>query len=174
MNQPFKTISSFTQINITNLKTLVICDIDETVVTFSNGIDFCRKLADEMNDEFEQIFRMYKNIKNPVQTDPTGFNELLNKIKVNQGQLIFLTARNESATKKTKSDLDGSGLDYEAQPVHYTNNLISKGEYIKSNIKLDDYEKVIFIDDYTSYIQTVIDLNPQIECYLFKKNCFIN
>ncbi len=166
-----QTINSFTQIKINYTKTLVICDIDETVITFDSGKDFCAKLAEEMGDSFEQIFQMYKCINKPTQTDPTGFNELVNKLKLTQNNLIFLTARNESATKKTKSDLNGAGLDYDAQPVYYTNNLISKGEYIKSNIKLDDYQRVIFIDDYPSYIQSVIELNPQIECYLFKKNC---
>lgn len=165
----YQTINSFTQIDIPNVKTLVICDIDETAITFDAGIDFCRGLADELNEPFDQIFQMYKSINKPTQTDPEGLAELVDKIKLSQGQLMFLTARNELSHKKTKSDLDSSGLNYEAQPVHYTNNLISKGEYIKTNIKLDDYEKIIFIDDYPSYIQTVLKSNPQIECYLFKK-----
>jgi len=92
---------------------------------------------------------------------------LTKSINLFQEQIKFLTARNELSYTKTKSDFTSCGLDYNAQLVHYTNNLISKGEYIKLNIKLDEYEKIIFIDDYPSYIQSVIDLNPQIECYLF-------
>jgi acid phosphatase class B len=171
-----QSINSFDQIKIIGEKPLIICDIDETVITFSTGIDLCHKLTQEIvclendfnfNKEFTYIYKLYKLINPPVQTDPIGFSKLINKIDQIQGQLVFLTARNKSSIEKTRSDFEKSGLDYNYKPVYYTNNSISKGEYIKSNIKLDEYDQIIFIDDNFININTVINFIPQAYCYLF-------
>jgi hypothetical protein len=166
----YKVISSFDCININGSRPLVICDIDETVITFANGIKTCQTLAQELGEkDFNYIYNLYKTIKPPIQTDPEGFDRLKNRLNQSgiSENLMFLTARNELSIQKTAEHFTQVGLDYNAQPVHYTNNQITKGEYICRNINLDDYDQIIFIDDYPSYIQSVLEHLPQIECYLF-------
>ena len=46
---------------------------------------------------------------------------------------------------------------------------MTKGEYIKANINLSQFDNVIFIDDYQSSIASVQALFPEIKCYLFKR-----
>jgi hypothetical protein len=92
---------------------------------------------------------------------------MVKKIKECNGKLLFLTARNKSNHNKTKQNLTQIGITYNDNDIHYTNNTISKGEYIKNNINVNDWDEIIFIDDYSTYIKSVSDLFPQIICYNF-------
>ena len=105
----FKITSSFDSIEITGFSPLVICDIDETLITFANGIEFCNELAKQTlsnTDDFDYIYKLYKSIKPPVQTDPDGFGRLVSRLEQTNGKLMFLTARSESASEKTKNILN--------------------------------------------------------------------
>lgn len=174
-----KQINSFEQIFIDGKsKPLVICDIDETILTFDNGIEFCNNLVNELDidfnsvdkiKEFDHAFSMYKSIRNPIHTDSKGFDQMYKTVLEQNGKIIFLTARNEKSEKKTRKDLESVGLKYNCFEVHYTNNAVTKGDYIKQNISLDGFDQIIFIDDYLSYIDSVKLACPQIQCYLFKK-----
>lgn len=168
----FTTIRSFDNVEITGSCPLVICDIDETLITFANGKKKCHEIAQDFNlesnlNDFSYIYNLYKLTYPPIQTDPSGFARLVSRLAQANGKLIFLTARSESTSEKTRIHFKQVGLNYDSQPVHYTNNEITKGEYIHKNINLDGYDQVIFIDDYPSYIKSVMNYNPQIQCYLF-------
>lgn len=183
----FTTINSFNQIELGNKKSLVICDIDETLLYWNKKLkDFYHMVIDDYNminndcnltdDEIEkealEFLKMYKFIFPPIMTDNEGFNNLLNNINsMSCSKIIFLTARtNDPATnnKYTRKHFEANGLEYNNFDIHYTNNLISKGEYIKAHIDLTNYDEIIFIDDYEDYIKSVKDIFPGIICYKFQ------
>lgn len=176
----YKTISKFSQVELSGQKTLVICDIDKTLLYWEPKDpadfypmlkeDFPELTQEEIHKEALEWVETYYRIKGkPIPTDLDGFVGMVNKIKhLTDSKLIFLTARNESTSKYTEKNFKDIGLNYTDYQVHYTNNTISKGEFIKSKIDLTGYDQVIFIDDYESYIQTVNDLVPHIVCYKFE------
>ena len=92
---------------------------------------------------------------------------MIHKLKTCNGKLLFLTARNNSFHVNTKKQLLDIGILCNDNDIHYTNNNINKGEYIKKYIDLDIWNEIIFIDDYLSFIKSVNDIFPQIICYNF-------
>ena len=95
-----KQISSFNDVQITK-NTLIICDIDDTILYYPDCEQTCIKLAKELyNDytitefvkEVKKLYSYYKFIHKPVNTDYDGFQNLTNKLKENDGKLLFLTA----------------------------------------------------------------------------------
>lgn len=112
---------------------------------------------------------MYQKIHNTIKcTDLEGFLNLLEKIKNTNSELIFLTTRNSSSDKWTRKNIKDIGIKCDNIQFHYTNDKISKGEYIKNNLKLDFYSDIIFIDDYECYIQTVKEFISHYRCYKFE------
>jgi hypothetical protein len=103
------------------------------------------------------------------QTDPEGFNNMLQTIEKLGGKLIFLTARGIESHQKTVNDLKRAGLEHpEHFDIHYTNNEMTKGEYLKKTNLTNGYQHISFIDDYPSFIASVHHFFPQIHCYLFR------
>jgi hypothetical protein len=143
--------------------------------------DFPNFPEDEINDLAQGMYDMSAMILKAQHTDYDGFVNMYDKVKKLNGKIIFLTARNLSGDKTTKKHLKDIGIndlfgsDNEIE-IHYTNNTISKGEYIKNNITTtigeNNFTQIIFIDDYESYIETVLRhyTNEEINCYLFKRN----
>lgn len=184
----YKTISSFNDVEITNSNTLVICDIDETLLTWNKkSSDFYHVVIDNLSSidcatkpTPEEIYKeallwlnMYCEMFAPVMTDDGGFHNLLYRIEKSNSEIMFLTARpkNYNSNNFTRKNFLDIGLDYDKYSIHYTNNnSISKGEYIKKNINTsnDKYNQIIFIDDYETYIKTVNDILPNIVCYKFE------
>jgi len=186
----FTTINSFNQIELKNKKSFVICDIDETLfywnkkstdfyhmvldaynVSNNNYTNLCNFNNVEIEKEAHEFLKIYKFIYPPIMTDPDGFNNLLNNINLLYGsKIIFLTARKndlKTNNKFTRKHFETNGLKYDNFEIHYTSNLISKGQYIRENIDLTDYDEIIFIDDYEDYIKSVKDIFPNITCYKF-------
>jgi hypothetical protein len=169
-----KTISSFSQIELTNdKKYLILCDIDETILHFPDCDRDCKELIKDFcpkdltyKEDLEYLQNMYRRVRNPTHTDPEGFVSMVSRINENNGKLMFLTARNATSEGLTKRQLEKIGIiDFE---IHFTNATISKGEYIKRHIDLSEWENIIFIDDYDAYIKSVLNIHPQIVCYKFK------
>ena len=114
-----KQISSFNNIQITKNKTLVICDIDNTVLYYPECINKCLEIMKDFNDcftkekfnkEFNYFCNIYKTINKPTHTDYDGYVNMVNKIKENNGKLLFLTARNNSCNDATKKQLLHVGI----------------------------------------------------------------
>lgn len=182
----YKTISSFNDVEIKDTNTLVICDIDETLLTWNKkSSDFYHVVIDDFSlcnakPTEEEIHKealiwlgMYCEMFAPIMTDANGFHNLLCRIEKSNSEIMFLTARpkNSNSNNFTRKNFIDIGLDYDKYSIHYTNNnSISKGEYIKKNINTssDKYKQIIFIDDYESYIKTVNDILPNIVCYKFE------
>jgi hypothetical protein len=177
----FSPINTFNDVKLLNQNTLVICDIDETLFYWKKRPqDFHQIIIEDFPDytqkqvEEEAIdwLNMYRRMTQPSMTDSDGFNNLRKKIEsLPNSKIIFLTARNNCQSddnKYTRKHFESNKLNYDDFAIHYTDNKISKGEYIKNNIKLDGYRDIIFIDDYVSYIKTVNDALPNIICYKFE------
>ena len=173
-----KTISSFKEVELTNdVKTLILCDIDGTILHFPDCDNFSKEFIKEIsplvptdptyNSELENIKDMYIRFRPPTHTDYDGFVSILDNIKQMEGKLVFLTARRGGCENWTKKQLKQIGINPEDFEIHYTGSVITKGEYIKRHIDLSGWEHVIFIDDYESFIKSVKDLHPQIVCYKF-------
>ena len=171
-----KSINSFHEVELTKEKTLVICDIDETLLYYPGIESKCNVMIKDLKNilterefkrELNEIKIMYRTIVPPKHTDLDGFINMKNKLTNLNGKLIFLTARCKEYDNFTKNQiLKVSGLKDEFE-IHYTNNQMSKGEYIKNNIPLELWEQVIFIDDMDSSIESVLQLDCNIQCYKF-------
>ncbi len=182
--QNFSVIKSFNDVKLDeNCKPLVICDIDHTFIRCSYGLDHFRKiLNDDINslpntvttsldvdkEAIDLMNRAY-NMGFVKQTDPDGFNNMLQKIEQLGGKLIFLTARGIVSHEKTVKDLKRAGFEHpEKFDIHYTNSEMTKGEYLKKTNLTDGYEDISFIDDYPSFLASVHHFFPNIHCYLFR------
>jgi hypothetical protein len=194
-NTNYLKISSFDNIKINDhLKPLIICDIDETLLYFDRSYDKYYKMMKKDNPDFSEdeikelaqgMYDMSVMVLKAQHTDENGFINMYNNVKKLNDKIIFLTARNSSGDKTTKkhlkdvgiNDLFGSETDAETKiEIHYTNNAVTKGEYIKNNImttivRENEFTQIIFIDDYDSSIQSVLEHLPrEIDCYLFERN----
>ena len=112
-------ISGFDEVKVTKEKTLVQCDIDDTVLHYPNWEDSCRPILIEMgyhlsSEEFEKELQslktIFKVIRDPEHTDFNGFVSLLDKLKDKNGKLMFLTAKTTNFEKITKQHLNKIGL----------------------------------------------------------------
>jgi hypothetical protein len=182
MSEKYIKINTFKSIVFDeNTKPLVICDIDYTLLGCSVPMDKIYKFI-KSDCEFLEIEE--SNLKNAAidwrniayynmgfikQTDPGGFSEMVNTIERLGGKLIFLTARGELAHDLTIQQFINVGIQNpEKYEFYYTNNEISKGEYIKKYELLQHYHHITFIDDYLINLFSVSELFPQINCYLFE------
>lgn len=163
----------------TSKNPLVICDIDHTFIKcafdfhkvysfLGGGIKYNPAYIVLHHDTIDFMSRAY-NEGFVMQSDPEGFKSMLEKVENMGGKLIFLTARGVGSHEKTMSDLTRAGLDrLDRFEFHYTNNQISKGEYLKRLGIVSKFEHVSFIDDNQLFLASVYKIFPQINCYLFR------
>ncbi len=173
----YKCISSFLNIPInSNEKTLVICDIDDTILKAKNSLghfyqilknDFSDLPHDKIIKEARDMQSMSNHIVGFSHTDPDGFAQFEAKVKQSSGSICFLTARNKQTENFTKKNFEQIGLDYGNYQVYYTNNIKHKGQYIHDHIDTSNYDKVIFIDDSSYQIESVMCMFEHINCYKF-------
>ncbi len=173
----FRVINSFHDVTFDeSLKPLVICDIDFTFIRPLENIDYYENKSQQLKKEgFHDVtaeklmMYSYTSLGMVKQTDPVGFMQMIETIKKYDGKFIFLTARGIESHSKTMNDLIFAGLNHPDQfEIHYTNNEISKGEYIKKTNLIDGYQHISFIDDYIAFISSVHNYFPDINCYLFR------
>lgn len=179
-----KTISSFGEIILRpNIKPLIICDIDDTIMFFEKDFDVFFNMIREdfphepipwIQKEAIELHNMYKYINKPKHTDFDGFKQLVDNVNKLGGKIVFLTARHEKYTKDTKLDFEQIGLNYDDFKVYYTNNEMSKGDFIFDKIDLTPYENIIFIDDRDTSIYSVSNCMPYIDCYKFNVHKKLN
>lgn len=171
-----KQIHTFYSVDISQ-NSLVLCDIDDTVLVFPKYSDTFYK---EAYDYYTSIgynenltkklikndWELYSSFKKPSITDKDGFFNLLDKIEKTKSKLCFVTARSNSSEQKTINELTHVNIDCNKMPIYYTNATM-KGNYIKQNINLLDYEHIIFIDDNDMHLENVKKEIPFITCYKF-------
>ena len=175
---PERVISSFTDIPI-YCSTLVICDIDDTVLHFPTMEAECTAAANDLaftakerENNIRQIISVYCCIKDPEHTDSAGFGDFMRRMEDHGGHLVFLTARSKSDEEFTRRHLRAVGIDEAKFQIYFTDNAISKGEFILSRfdslgLPLNQWKSVVFIDDRLDNIRTVEQLCHGIKCYQF-------
>jgi len=173
----FNTINTFNQIKVTNKKPLIICDIDNTLLHHGRKIEYFINIARAYNKlasneqiimQANDLMNIHCSISSAKHTDFEGFNTLLDKVKSLNGKLIFLTARDSVFEYHTIKHFVEIGLNYNDFEVHYTCNKISKGDYIKLNIDVTEWNEIIFIDDLDINLLTVSNKLPNVKCYKFE------
>jgi hypothetical protein len=122
---------------------------------------------EEIRTTAHNMFNDYRQYNKPKHCDYSGFVDLLKRIHELGGELQFLTARHKQSAAYTRLQFDQIGLKYDDYRVHYTGNIISKGDYITRYFNLNHFGEVVFIDDLDSYIKSVVILCPSIQCYKF-------
>lgn len=178
-NHPIIIINNFQTIYIDNsLKPFIICDIDNTIICSVLEYNYYYNKLKNQYTEIQLLKKAILDILNidisvghVKHTDLIGFVKMVNQIKQLGGNMIFLTSRGHTSHKKTIQDLKTAGVQQPEQfEIHYTNNEISKGEYIKNNLQfeLKYYKQIIFIDDQKINIESVTQTHPQIRCYLYQ------
>lgn len=176
-------IQSFQNIHFPkHIRPLVICDIDFTFLRSKSNHEFYHQLIKDnlfMNQQIEYYIHsfLHKDIQESYicQTDYIGFQQMLQIIQLLNGRFIFLTSRHKNTHAKTLYDLSKVGIDNPFQfEIHYTNNIIQKGDYIKhkimKQIKSNHYNHFIFIDDCSETIHYASHIMPELCCYIFKYN----
>ncbi len=179
----YNTIKSFNEITLTKLRPLIICDIDSTVICPKKDISYyinnIKKILNEMNDTditedeiINEATTLYLNnyyiIDNIKATDKKGFQDVIDKVNLLDGTLIFLTSRKKTVSELTERTLHNIlNIDTNIYKIYYTENKINKGQYIKNNLMelINKYDDVIFIDDDEKQIKSIYKLNK----YLYDK-----
>lgn len=157
-------------------KPIVICDIDMTFIRPARNYN---ELYQEIKDDFADPVELHRTVNDMLnmsirmgmvkQTDEEGFFKLLNRVNELGGKFLFLTARSGFAHEKTISDLKAAGLQNpEDFDIHYTGNEITKGQYIQRFNLLQGYDHSIFIDDFPHFLESALQIYPDMHCYLFK------
>ena len=175
----YKSITSFNQVSILP-NTLVICDIDETILRYDSinsqwwnnrkNNYMQQSYSYEMSDKMAlNDWKLYINETKPVATDLNGIMQLITLILSLNSQLILLTARENELKNITHQHLLYSGIDISSDIIHFSYGQ-SKGEYISRYINhmFDKYDKIIFIDDYIVNLESVYKkYGNQIDYYKF-------
>lgn len=175
--KPIVIINTFKSIFLPqNKKPIIICDIDKTFIRPARDyIDIYNQMKPHYSDpkELDQVvndmLHMSLSVGLVKQTDKEGFTIMLQRINQLGGKFIFLTARGYIAHEKTINDLKKAGLENpEEIEIHYTGNEITKGHYIQKHNLLQGYDYHIFIDDYPHFLESALQIYPEMNGYLFK------
>jgi hypothetical protein len=171
-----KTIHTFDDVSIEHNGTLIVCDVDDTLFRYERNLHYFYKnlkhsfpeLTEvELTKHSSDIYATYVKNRKPSPTDYDGFIRMMYKVLETKGKLIFVTSRNECSTEYTKLEFKSIGICYSYFNVYYTNNTITKGEFIRDKLDMDGVEHLIMIDDQTSNLKSVKQHYPNAECYRF-------
>lgn len=177
MKKPVIIIDTFKTIELPNdIKPIVICDIDLTFIRpASDYIDIYNQMKPQTSEPeglhkiVTDMLHMSINLGMVKHTDYEGFQKMLERINQLGGKFLFLTARSAIFHEKTINDLKTAGLQNpEEFEIHYTGNEIIKGHYIQRHNLLQGYDYHIFIDDYPHFLESALQIYPDMNCYLFK------
>lgn len=175
----FTVIKSFNQIAIKN-KSLIACDIDNTVLKF-NGITPTwwdnvyknnRKLFGNTNFAYEiSLDKWISHIKitKPEHTDSSGFCNMLHNCNITNSEFVFVTARNIKFEEMTRVHLTDIGIDMSKYKIHFLGDYC-KGKYIKNYLFNNTiHTSIVFIDDLEHNLLGVKnELSDMVQCYKFE------
>jgi dephospho-CoA kinase len=161
-NMNYKTITSFSQISIDkNTKTLIVLDIDDTIITMKN-LD--KKWWNDKFDEFikdcdtykEANYKVLENWAKLVEHQTVELKDkehLPSFLENNKNSVICLTSRNQEYDEITINQLKNLNI---YLPVFHCET--NKGNFLEKLIKnnYNDYENIIFVDD---IIKNIINVN---------------
>lgn len=171
-------INTFNDISI-NEGTLVICDIDDTLLYYERNLSYFYKKIKATFPELTEdevlccattMYGTYIRNRKPSHTDYDGFINLMKRVIQTDSKLIFLTSRNECSINQTKQEFKDIEISYQYYNVYYTNNQKTKGEYLRDNIDMDGINDIVMIDDLNMNLKSVKQYFPNAKCYLFKRS----
>ena len=163
-------IRSFSEIDISpNKRTIVFCDIDNTVIhhPFTNPswnqlIKICFYMRNISHDreegqkratiEYEAYLDHLLNAQPIQHTDFVGFCKMAETVE----KLVFVTARPPETMHFTRQNLACVGIDPARFEIHFS-NAEEKGKYITRIFDLSEYDHVLFIDDLTTNLESVFN-----------------
>lgn len=158
-----KHINSFNQIRIIT-KSLIVLDIDETIMAFPNITKiwwkdtFDKNFANTSNKKLAESLTIedWKNHvsqNNPYLLDENQFNKFMKKINQTNCELVLLTARNKKITDLTHKHLYHCNIDINRNNVFHNEN---KGEALANIINMyPEINNIIFVDDFEKNLLSV-------------------
>jgi len=169
-------------------KSLIVCDIDYTLVDYGKPfLEFLNEVAENEVAENEvaenevtenevaenevaayEAYDKYIHTHTPVPTDPVGFIQLMKEVLHQDCKLIFVTSRPSYFEAFTRKEFTTLNLEYDFFEVYYVGGQ-SKGEFCKRYITTK-YDQIILIDDYKKNIDSFHDLIPEAKTFLFKRS----
>jgi hypothetical protein len=170
------TIHTFDDVLLTKEGTLIICDIDDTLFRYERNLNYFYKnlkhsfpelTEDELTSHASNIYATYVKNRKPSPTDYDGFIRLMKKVLETKSKLIFLTSRNECSKEYTQREFKHIGICYTYFNVYYTNNEITKGQFIRDKLDMDGITDLIVIDDQMNNIKSMKQHFPIAQCYRF-------
>jgi len=145
-------ITNYDQIIISQ-KSLVILDIDETILKFE-GIDYKWWENEKKENSQENVYNKwikYVTNNDPILLDQYQLFQLIKTIEDTNSKLIIVTARLEKNRELTIQHLEKCQIKIDSNYIYFTkqkgaiiNNLITN-EYV-------NYDNIIFVDDLESNI----------------------
>ncbi len=169
-----KKIKNYDEI-IIELNTLVILDIDNTIIKFNSmgktwwkdRIEYYNRDNDIENsnklvyDDWKSIL----DIETPELLDSNSFQDLIKRIELTNSKLMLLTARDISMNDITLNHLKECDIQIESDDVHYS---YPKGKKVKELYEKFQSNKIIFVDDHLDNVEDVESKMKEynIDCYL--------
>ena len=183
-------IKNYDKIDVSLKNTLLVLDIDETIIKFPNinqkwwddnygeqyKIHEIKKARDIVLKKWINIINKFK----PIMLDKEKFDQMINKSNKLNHKIIFLTARIPELNEITKKNLSDCEIDY------YENNLYhlpyqeprakNKGQIIREVVnQLDNIENIIFVDDMMHNMESVINefIHDNDECIKYNLHLYL-
>ena len=146
-------IINYDQITILH-KSLVILDIDETILKFDGINDEWwenEKKQENLQQDIYNKWIDYVTNNDPILLDQELLFKLIKIIEDTNSKLIIVTARLEENRKLTIQHLEKCQIKINSRDIYFTKQ---KGEIINKLLtnKYFDYNNIIFIDDLESNI----------------------
>lgn len=176
-------IRAFSEISVDPAKkTIVFCDIDNTILhhPFTNPswnqlIKICfymRNISHDRQKRANMEYDAYLDhvlTSQPIQhTDFVGFCEMADHVE----KLVFVTARQPETLQFTRQNLACVGIDPARFEIHFS-DAEEKGKYITRVFDLSGYDSVVFIDDLTHNLESVVNhvKHAGLQTYRFVREC---
>jgi hypothetical protein len=150
-----KNISSFSQIDYIKPRTLIVLDIDETIMRFQQineewWDDIYNKLLPSYKENtyihVELIWLDYVTNTKPILLDKDNFYIFFENIINKNCEIIFLTARDKSSSLMTIRHLKECGIDAPPSKIFYSRDKGNELKYIVTTL-YPNIQDILFIDD---------------------------
>ena len=169
-------INSFSQITRPKSNTLIVFDIDETILTFpiinknwwDRTVNKLLPIYKENTQEYvELLWNNYISNLEPILLDSINLINFINKSVKNNCEIIFLTARDKSISKLTVNQLLKCDFNIDPSRIFYNKN---KGIELKNIVTnyFPNVKNIIFVDDLD---ENLVNIQSTFNCFeLLKYN----
>lgn len=146
--ETMKTIQNYDEI-IIDKKTFVMMDIDDTIIKFETLHKNWWK--ENQPNAIEKWLKIIQE-ETPSILDELEFSKLLDRIKLTDSEIIFITARNEKLRDLTYEHLINCGLNIDREQIYHS---YPKGKTLLEICEKNDFDNMIFVDDHLDNIEDV-------------------